>query len=117
MHSPIKAATAPTAASTNWQHILHYYDLLYQLRPTAVIALNRSVVVGEIYGPAEGIKAIEKTKDIELLSNYYLLHAILGEMYLKLEEKQKAADCFAKAVKLTSSGTEKKLLLEKMNNL
>jgi RNA polymerase sigma factor (sigma-70 family) len=102
---------------TNWVNILHYYDLLYKLRPTAVVALNRSVVVGELYGPAAGIKAIDNIPGIDSLQNYYLLHAILGEMHLQLDDKEKAIDCFSKAVLLTASAIEKKLLWEKMSRL
>ncbi|HKB44267.1 MAG TPA: sigma-70 family RNA polymerase sigma factor [Chitinophagaceae bacterium] len=109
--------TAADYSNINWQHILHYYDLLYQLRPTAIVALNRSVVVGELYGPAEGIKAIEKIPGIEFLKNYYLLHAILGEMHFQLDNKDKAADYFSKAALLTASETEKKLLAEKMSQI
>jgi len=109
--------TAREYAHTNWKHILHYYDLLYQLRPTPIVALNRSVVVGELYGPSEGIKAIEKIPGIESLSGYYLLHAILGEMHLQLQHKEEAVTYFSKAIQLTPSGTEKKLLTEKLVNL
>jgi len=107
--------TAADYNHINWQHILHYYDLLYQVRPTAIVALNRSVVVGELHGPAEGIKAIENIPGIEFLKNYYLLHAILGEMHFQLDNKGKAADYFSKATLLTASETEKKLLAEKMS--
>jgi RNA polymerase sigma-70 factor (ECF subfamily) len=89
--------------------------LLYQLKPTAIVALNRSVVISELYGPSEGIKAIENIPGIEFLKNYYLLHAILGEMHFQLDNKEKAADYFSKAALLTASETEKKLLAEKMN--
>jgi len=109
--------TAADYIHINWQHILHYYDLLYQLRPTAIVGLNRSVVIGELYGPAEGIKAIENIPDIEFLKNYYLLHAILGEMHFQLNNKEKAADYFSKAVLLTASETEKKLLGEKKSRI
>jgi RNA polymerase sigma factor (sigma-70 family) len=107
--------TAGDYSHINWQHILHYYNLLYQFRPTAIVALNRSVVIGELYGPAEGIKAIENIPGIEFLKNYYLLHAILGELHLQLNNKGKAAEYFSKAASLTASETERKLLATKMN--
>ena len=106
-----------STVKTNWKHILDYYDLLYELRPTAIVGLNRSVVVAELYGAGEGIKAIENIPGIEFLKNYYLLHAILGEMYLQLSNREKANDCFSKAALLTASETEKKLLAGKMNKL
>jgi len=38
-------------------------------------------------------------------------------MHLQSADKQKAAACFSKAMQLTPSGTEKKLLTEKLANL
>jgi RNA polymerase sigma-70 factor (ECF subfamily) len=110
-------AMAKEYSQTNWKHILDYYDLLYELRPTAIVGLNRAVVVAELYGAGDGIKAIENIPGIEFLKNYYLLHAILGEMYLQLSDREKANDCFSKAALLTASETEKKLLDGKMNKL
>src|ERR1700755_1169197 len=43
--------SAPTYQDTNWKNILNYYNLLYRSRPIAIIALNRAVVIGELYGP------------------------------------------------------------------
>jgi RNA polymerase sigma factor (sigma-70 family) len=103
--------------ATNWKNILQYYDLLYRLRPAAIVALNRSVVISELNGPAEGIKSIENIPDINELKNYYLLPAILGELYLKLNEKEKAATFFANAASLTGSEAEKKLLAEKISRI
>src|SRR6185295_17994921 len=48
-------AMAKEYSETNWKHILDYYDLLYELRPTAIVGLNRAVVVAELYGAGEGI--------------------------------------------------------------
>jgi RNA polymerase sigma factor (sigma-70 family) len=109
--------TAQDYTHTNWQHILHYYDLLYKLHPSSIVALNRAVVVGELYGAAEGIRTIENIHGIESLKNYYLLHAILGELHLQLDDKRKAAACFSRAAKLTASEPEKKFLAGKMNGL
>jgi RNA polymerase sigma-70 factor (ECF subfamily) len=107
-------ARARNYAGTNWPHILRYYDLLYQLQPTPVVALNRAVVVNEISGAAEGIKAIEEIEGLDSLDNYYLLHAVLGELYLKTGKKEKASLCFSRAAKLTVSSAQQRLLMEKM---
>lgn len=113
----VEHVSAASYHTTNWKNILYYYDLLYKLQPNPIVALNRSVVVGELNGPAEGIKAIENIQAIESLKNYYLLYAILGEMYLKLNETEKATALFAEAARLTGSEAEKKLLAEKMSRV
>ncbi len=109
--------SASSYPATNWKNILRYYDLLYRIQPTPLVALNRSVVIGELDGPAEGIRAIENIEDAGSLKNYYLFHAILGEMYSRLNETEKADACFGEAARLTGSRAEKKLLAEKMSRL
>ena len=99
---------------TNWNVILKYYDMLYQQKPSSVVALNRAVIVGELKGAAAGIEAIHSIVNIDTLKNYYLLPAILGDMHRKIGEVQIANDYFAKAISLTSNEAEKKLLREKI---
>jgi RNA polymerase sigma factor (sigma-70 family) len=107
-------STATSYEATNWQPILHYYDLLYRLQPTPVVALNRAIVISKISGAEKGIEAIERIDNLESLKEYYLLHASLGELYLHLNKKAKAKLYFENALHLTHSNAEKKLLAEKL---
>ncbi len=108
-------AKAANYADTNWQNILHYYDLLYQLYPTPVIALNRAIVVSEMYGPEKGIHAIESILNITAIKKYYLLPATLGELHWQLKQYDTAEQYFREAIELTQSAAEKKLLEKKIN--
>jgi RNA polymerase sigma factor (sigma-70 family) len=108
-------ARAAGYSTTNWNNILHCYNLLQQYFPSPVIELNRAIVLSELHGPAEGIKAIEAIAQLLSLKKYYLLPATLGELHLQLHEYEKAKQYFAEAIKLTQSASEKKLLLQKMN--
>jgi RNA polymerase sigma factor (sigma-70 family) len=107
-------AIARDYAHTNWSHILSCYNLLYNYYPSPVVALNRSVVIAELKGAAEGIKAIESIPDIASLKKYYLLPATLGELHWQLKEFTKAKQYFEEASQLTQSAIEKKLLQQKM---
>ena len=107
-------AKAASYADTNWQHILHYYDLLCQYFPTPVIALNRAVVLSELAGPEEAIREIASIKGLETIRKYYLLPATLGELYAQLQQYEKAIPYLLEAIGLTQSATEKKLLQQKL---
>jgi RNA polymerase sigma-70 factor (ECF subfamily) len=107
-------AIARDYAHTNWNHILNCYNLLYNYYPSPVIALNRAIVVSELHGAVEGIKAIEAIQDITSLKKYYLLPATLGELYWQLKEYDKAKQYFEDASELTQSAIEKKLLQQKI---
>jgi RNA polymerase sigma factor (sigma-70 family) len=107
-------AKAPTYSDTNWENILHYYNLLYQLFPTPIVALNRAIVISELYGPEKAIAAIESITDIATLKKYYLLPATLGELHWQLKQYDQAIIYFKEAMELTQSAAEKKLLELKM---
>jgi RNA polymerase sigma-70 factor (ECF subfamily) len=108
-------ARAATYQQTNWQNILRCYDMLCEFYPSPVVELNRAIVIGEISGPAEAIKAIEAITNLSSLKKYYLLPATLGELHLQLKDQALANQYFAEAMILTRSATEKKLLQQKMN--
>jgi RNA polymerase sigma factor (sigma-70 family) len=109
-------AKAATWQETNWQHIVHYYDLLNQLYPSPVAGLNRAIAVSELHGPVEAIKAIEAIPGLDLLKKYYLLPATLGELHCRLNENEKAIGYFQAALALTQSAAVKKLLQQKINS-
>lgn len=108
-------AKAADYTSTNWNNILHCYNLLCKYYPSPVTELNRAIVVGELHGPAAGIQAIEAITQVQTLENYYILPATLGEFYLQLQQVDKAKACFEKAMQLTKSAAEKKLLQQKIS--
>ena len=107
-------ARAATYEQTNWNNILQCYDLLCKLFPSPVVELNRAIVISELKGPTEGIKAIEAIVQLSSLKKYYLLPATLGELHAQLQNYDLANQYFTEAIKLTQSVVEKKLLLQKM---
>ncbi len=102
---------------TNWKNILSCYDLLIKYYPSPIVQLNRAIVIAELYGAAEGIKAVEVIADIGSLKKYYLLPATLGEMYLQLQQNEKAKQFFLQAIALTQSEKEKDFLEQKIKVL
>jgi RNA polymerase sigma factor (sigma-70 family) len=107
-------AKAAGYAATNWQNILQCYNLLCKLYPSPVVELNRAIVISELYGPSDGIKAIESITQLTSLKKYYLLPATLGELYLQLKQYDKARYYFLEAIALTHAASEKKLLQQKI---
>jgi RNA polymerase sigma factor (sigma-70 family) len=108
---------AKSYEETNWEHIINFYNLLYQLNPSSVVALNRAIAIAELHGPEEGIKSIKQIEGLDGLQKYYLYHATLGELYARMNEKEKAFESISNAIKLTSSPAEKKLLSAKKEAL
>jgi RNA polymerase sigma-70 factor (ECF subfamily) len=99
---------------TNWSAILRYYDLLYHLKPSPVVALNRAVIISELNGPVAAIEVIHSIPNLDSIKNYYLLPSILGELHKKAGHIDEANQYFRKAALLTSNESEKKLLQAKI---
>lgn len=51
-------ADAQSAEETDWVQIVEWYDELYLLTDSPVVALNRAVAVGEAHGAAAGLAAL-----------------------------------------------------------
>jgi RNA polymerase sigma-70 factor (ECF subfamily) len=105
-------AAAPSFEQTDWKSIYHLYELLYQVQPNPVIAMNKAIA--SAYAISKQ-KALEGLKEIKGLEHHYLYYASIGEMYFELQQKKDAKTYFEKAVHLTKSQTEKQLLLEKIS--
>lgn len=52
-------ASAGSYADTDWPHIVRLYDVLYQVSPGPVVALNRAAAIGLGDGPAAGLVKLD----------------------------------------------------------
>lgn len=109
---------AATFEQTNFRRLLHLYDLLLQMKPTPVVQMNRAIALsysGETESAVEyflGIPGLEN-----LLQSQYMFNAVLGELYARNNDAAKAEMFFQKALSLTNSSAEKKLLNEKISKV
>ncbi|MCG8331112.1 MAG: sigma-70 family RNA polymerase sigma factor [Chitinophagales bacterium] len=104
--------------STNWKLIQHFYQQLYQLKPSPVILLNLAIVSGIIDGADTAISQLIRLQEqSRQLKNYYLLYAVLGHFYLEQNKKDLALENFQKAKSLTASHKEIDLLNRKIKSL
>jgi RNA polymerase sigma-70 factor (ECF subfamily) len=106
--------TAKDYASTDWRQILAFYDRLMEFDASPVIALNRAVALAEAEGPQAGIAAIRAIKDLKSLESYYLLHAVLGELESRSNNRQAAAGHFRKSLELAEIKSEQAFLAKRL---
>ncbi|MEO8769349.1 MAG: sigma-70 family RNA polymerase sigma factor [Ferruginibacter sp.] len=100
---------------TNWQLILNWYECLCNLSSSPITALNKIVVVMQVHGAEKALQQIEQIAEKKKIESFYLYHALLGEIYSKLNHPIKAKQYFETAIRLTRSEAEKKILREKIN--
>jgi RNA polymerase sigma-70 factor, ECF subfamily len=94
------------AADTDWTQILHLYDQLMAIAPTAVVALNRAVALAEVEGPQAALAAIERLD----LDGYYLFHAIRANLLRRVGRNNEAAEAYAAAIARTDNARERDFL-------
>ncbi|HEV7957747.1 MAG TPA: RNA polymerase subunit sigma-24, partial [Marisediminicola sp.] len=107
-------AIAPSFEETDWRAIAGHYDQLLELKPTAVVALNRAVALSMADGPHAGLAAIEAIPTLSTLRDYLPLSTTLGELWLRAGDKPRAAEHFTRALELPATLPEKRFLLRKL---
>ena len=63
-------ALAQRAEETDWAAIVSLYDLLMNVRPSPVVALNRAIAIAERDGAERGLEEIRTIADAERLERY-----------------------------------------------
>ena len=107
-------ATAPDFASTDWASIRELYEMLFRLRPTPVVALNRAIAVGMADGPEAGLRALSAIEDGGRLARYPFLPAAKAEFELSSGRASQAARWLQDAMRLARNPAEKALLARKL---
>jgi RNA polymerase sigma-70 factor (ECF subfamily) len=93
---------AGTATKTDWNQILALYDQLLTFTPTAVVALNRAVAVGEVSGPRQALELIERLP----LDEYYQYHAIRADLLRRLGQSREATAAYQAAIDRADNAAE-----------
>lgn len=106
-------AASPSFEATDWKRIHYLYELLYQLQPNPVVAMNKAIAAAYAGSKEEAFIEMLQIKGLE---GHHLYYASLGEISLDLEQKNQAREYFEKAYQLTNSTTEKQLMLKKIGS-
>lgn len=108
---------AQTFNDTNWNRILELYEWLCRLSSSPISELNKAVAVMQVKGPEQAFAALEAIKDRKALESFYLYNGLLGELYFRLGNTEKAKHYLKLSITQTRSEKEKKLLRQKINVL
>lgn len=107
-------SSAETYAKTDWNRILELYDLLHQLKPTPIVALNRAIAAGYSRGPDEGLRQLESVPDLSKLKDYPFYPAAQGEFHRQAGRLVEARLCFQTALDLARNPAEAQFLQRKL---
>jgi RNA polymerase sigma-70 factor (ECF subfamily) len=108
-------AAAAGFAETDWPSIRELYDVLLQLRPSPVVALNRAIAIGMAEGPEAGLRALGEIEDRERLRRYPFLPAAIAEFELRAGRRDRAAELLRAALRLVRNPDEEAVLARKLD--
>ncbi len=102
---------AASSDETDWHKIASFYDVLFQLEPTDVVALNRAVALSKASGPQAGLDALAT---IDGLDSYRYYHVARAEFLSQLGQHDKARAAFSQALLQTTNEAERTFLKNKL---
>jgi RNA polymerase sigma factor (sigma-70 family) len=101
---------APTWDDTDWHEIVGLYDVLVQIWPSPVVALNRAVAVGFEQGPEAGLAALEPLTAEPQLAGYGYLAAARADFLRRLGRDAEARPAYEEALLMTENHAEQQFL-------
>ena len=110
-------ADAARYEDTDWREIVALYDLLLQVWPSPVVALNRAVAVGMAEGAAAGIGALEKLADEPALVGYPYYAAARADFLRRLGQSEAARTAYEEALLLTANEVERAFLERRLREV
>ncbi|MGD0811002.1 MAG: sigma-70 family RNA polymerase sigma factor [Acidimicrobiales bacterium] len=110
-------AEAPTFEATDWSEIVGLYDLLTQIWPSPVVALNRAVAIGFAQGPAAGLAALDALSSEPVLAGYSYLAASRADFLRRLGRTSDALLAYQEALMLTENTVEREFLTARLREL
>ena len=108
---------APTWQETDWREVVALYDLLVQIWPSPVVALNRAVAVGFADGPDVGLAALDALAAEPQLAGYGYLAAARADFLRRLGRAAEARASYEEALLLTENTIERDFLAGRLRQL
>ena len=109
-------ADAPTADRTDWAQIVALYDQLLACRPTAVVALNRAIAIGELQSVERALAELDRI-DSAAVEAYQPFHAAHADLLARAGRVDEARHAYGRAIDLTANPTEHEFLVGQRSRL
>jgi RNA polymerase sigma-70 factor, ECF subfamily len=110
-------AQAPSPATTDWDQLVGFYDLLARIDPSPVIGLNRAVAVAMRDGPAAGLALIDQILEGGDLASYHWAHSARADLCRRLGLVEDARVSYRAALALAQQDPERRFLEGRLNEL
>jgi RNA polymerase sigma-70 factor (ECF subfamily) len=105
---------AADVATTDWPQVVALYDVLADVAPSPVVALNRAVAVAMRDGPAAGLELLDTLAADERVRGYHLLPAARADLLRRLGRRAQAAAAYREALTLVGNEPERAYLTRRL---
>ncbi|MDH3648138.1 MAG: sigma-70 family RNA polymerase sigma factor [Saprospiraceae bacterium] len=104
---------APSFAETDWQTLLSLYDVLYTMKKSSQILLNKVVVLMQLkeYDHAQHL-LLQLTSDLD---QTVMFHSVFASLEMDVGHAAEAENHLKKAIQLSTSPLQKAFLEEKLS--
>ena len=106
---------ARSVDETDWGKIVSLYDLLMNIRPSPVVALNRAVAIAQRDGPERGLDEVRAIDDCNRFADWPFYPATLGELELRCGNYEAARDHFRSALNAARNTAERDFFLRRVD--
>ncbi|MGI8411797.1 MAG: RNA polymerase sigma factor [Solirubrobacteraceae bacterium] len=110
-------AQAPRWQDTDWREIVALYNVLVQIWPSPVVALNRAAAIGFADGPSAGLRALDELAGEPQLAGYGYLAATRADFLRRLGRTDQARTSYQEALHLTENTVERDFLATRLREL
>jgi RNA polymerase sigma-70 factor (ECF subfamily) len=86
------------------------YDVMMEVAPSPVVALNRAIAIGQRDGPEHGLEALHGISNADRLRQYPFYPAAIGEFELRRGSAEAARSQFTMAASLARNPAERRFL-------
>ena len=94
---------AATAAGTDWPQILALYELLRQVDPGPVVALNHAVAVAMVHGPRAGLDLLTGLESDRRIVAGHRFHAVRAHLLELAGDRDAARQAYLEAARRATS--------------
>ena len=101
---------ALTPADTDWLQILALYDLLQQVSPNPIAALNRLVAVAQVHGPRTALDDLDSLIDDDRLAGHHRVEVVRAHLLEMEGDLAGARTSYRAAARRTTSTPERRYL-------
>ncbi|MET7964839.1 RNA polymerase sigma factor [Micromonospora zamorensis] len=108
---------AADVASTDWPQVVALYDVLLNLVPSPVVALNRAAAVAMRDGPEAGLALLDELADEPRLRGHHPFPAARADLLRRLGRYDEAAAAYRSALALAGTEPERAFLLRQLEAL